>query len=74
MIFWLILQNSTISFELQPENAIWIKSYYFESGDDELQILIPFLDLIKDMNDVRPVEFYLQKFFQGKKFDYLNRD
>ena len=61
----IIVDNSLLSFSLQPENGIPISSYFYDSNDIELKCLCNYL-ITKQTNkyvDVREVnrdEFKLQ--------------
>lgn len=50
----ILLDNSQVSFQLQPDNGIHIRSYY-GGPDDELEQLYPLLQELIDAEDVRPV-------------------
>ncbi|KFD58678.1 hypothetical protein M514_00371 [Trichuris suis] len=51
----LILDNSPVAYRLYPENAIPIKSWYSDPCDIELLNLLPFLDALRFVKDVRSV-------------------
>lgn len=50
----IIIDNSQVSFLLQPDNGIHIRSYH-EGLDDELEQLYPLLQELIDVEDVRSV-------------------
>lgn len=56
----IIIDNSITSFAYQVENGIPITSWYDDPKDEELMELLPFLQKLKDVEDVRP---YLEKTF-----------
>ena len=49
----IIIDNSPISYILQPDNAVPITTWINDKEDCELGKLIPFLSLLKNANDVR---------------------
>ena len=51
----LIVDNSPFSYMFQPENAIPITSWFNDDSDRELDDLLPYLDKLKDTDDVCPV-------------------
>ncbi|CAO2823449.1 unnamed protein product [Amaranthus hypochondriacus] len=50
----LIVDNTPQVFRLQINNGIPIKSWYNDPSDNELMSLIPFLETLTDVDDVRP--------------------
>ena len=51
----IIIDNSPTSYYLQPENALASRSWYDEYADRELFDLMPLLELLSTVHDVRPV-------------------
>ena len=49
----IIIDNSSKSFLLHPENGIKIKSFFNDLNDKELLYLIPILNFLSDVDDVR---------------------
>ena len=50
-----IVDNSPASYILQPENAIPIKTWIDDTSDDQLFQLLPILEYLAQVPDVRPV-------------------
>ena len=50
-----LLDNSAISFILNPENGIFIDSWLGDKKDTGLLDLLPFLDALRFVDDVRSV-------------------
>ncbi|KAJ3024552.1 UNVERIFIED_CONTAM: Nuclear envelope morphology protein 1 [Siphonaria sp. JEL0065] len=50
-----LLDNSAVSFALNPENAIPIETWTHDANDEALFELLPFLDALRFMDDVRSV-------------------
>jgi hypothetical protein len=58
------------SYSSNLENGIPIKSYYGESNDSILPMLVPYLQKLKDIEDVRDVvlkDFFLKEITDIKK-------
>ncbi|KAM3141148.1 hypothetical protein pb186bvf_006753 [Paramecium bursaria] len=68
----IIIDNSITSFQLQPNNAIHIKNFFDDPSDTELFDLMPFLQFVVNIQDVRPVRQYLRKFNKHEQFVYMN--
>ena len=49
----IIIDNSPISYKLQPDNAIPIKSWTGDQSDKELEFLMPLLEKVSTLSDVR---------------------
>jgi len=49
----IIIDNSPFSYMFQPENAIAISSWFDDRADRQLYELLPFLDSLVDVDDVR---------------------
>jgi CTD small phosphatase-like protein 2 len=49
-----IVDNSSISYAIQPENGIPIIPFYDNNKDRELVTLLPFLRELITLSDVRP--------------------
>ena len=57
----LIIDNVCENFEKQPDNGIFIKSWYDDEEDTDLKDLIPFLHkIVKD--DIKDVRIFLRDF------------
>jgi RNA polymerase II subunit A small phosphatase-like protein len=51
----IFIDNSPSSYLFQPENGMPILSWYDDKNDDKLYELIPVLQAMSEVNDVRPV-------------------
>ena len=51
----LIIDNSPQAFGFQVENGVPIESWYDDPTDDHLLRLLPVLDVISEVNDVKPI-------------------
>jgi len=61
----LIVDNSLLSFALQPENGIPISSYFYDPNDIELKCLCNYLiskqtNKVTDVREINREEFKLQ--------------
>lgn len=56
-----IIDNTPMSYSMQPENGIPIISWYNDKNDNELLKLIPILNIISESKDVRSIisEYFL---------------
>ncbi|CAD8167349.1 unnamed protein product [Paramecium octaurelia] len=68
----ILIDNSVNSFMFQPMNAVHILNYFEDKTDQELTLLIPFLKLISQFQDVRPVHEWLFKYAHFDKFEYVD--
>ncbi|CAD8133316.1 unnamed protein product [Paramecium pentaurelia] len=68
----ILIDNSVNSFMLQPMNAVHILNYFEDKTDQELALLIPFLKLLSQFQDVRPVHEWLFKYAHFDKFEYVD--
>lgn len=63
-----LLDNSTSCFGFQVDNGIPIVSWFDDPDDKELLDLLPFLEEMRHVEDVRPIlaqKFEFQKFIEG---------
>jgi len=60
----LIIDNSPQAFGFQVENGVPIESWYDDPTDDHLLRLLPVLDVLSEVNDVKPI---LNRTFELKK-------
>ncbi|XP_054792413.1 uncharacterized protein LOC129298049 [Prosopis cineraria] len=60
-----IVDNSPQVFRLQPDNGVPIESWFDDSSDSCLMSLLPFLETLVDVDDVRPV---IAKKFRAWRF------
>jgi CTD nuclear envelope phosphatase 1 len=51
----LLVDNSPICFEMQPKNGILVESWIDDPSDTGLLDLLPFLEALRFVNDVRSV-------------------
>jgi len=75
----ILVDNSPNSFFLQPENAYHIKNFFDDKTDRELYRLTSFLEKIINVEDVRPIESFRQKYEKKnhnkvQKFIKVNQD
>ncbi|KAI3870630.1 hypothetical protein MKW92_023585, partial [Papaver armeniacum] len=50
-----LVDNCPDNFRLQNDNGIEIQSWYFDQQDEELLVLLPFLERLAGADDVRPI-------------------
>ncbi|CAD8119450.1 unnamed protein product [Paramecium sonneborni] len=67
----IIIDNSLLSFHLNPENGFQIKDFFFDKQDQELEINMPFFIWLSQLPDVRPVANLFQQ-FKSTSSDVLN--
>ncbi|ORY45652.1 hypothetical protein BCR33DRAFT_784407 [Rhizoclosmatium globosum] len=58
-----LLDNSAISFALNPENAIPIETWTHDANDEALFELLPFLDALRFTDDVRSKRMFFNVLF-----------
>ena len=63
----IIVDNSPISYVLHPENGIPILSWFEDKSDRELYDIIPVLEFLSNVPDVRD---FIPKFVKNNKLDY----
>lgn len=68
----IIVDNCAASFKNQPENAIHIKSFFFEENDKELLRLLPFLIFMSSVYDVRQISEWFKVFREGVYINYMD--
>ncbi|CAD8063437.1 unnamed protein product [Paramecium primaurelia] len=68
----ILIDNSVNSFMFQPMNAVHILNYFEDKTDQELPLMIPFLKLLSQFQDVRPVHEWLFKYAHFDKFEYID--
>eukprot|EP01017_Pseudomicrothorax_dubius_P017290 TRINITY_DN1955_c0_g2_i7.p1 TRINITY_DN1955_c0_g2~~TRINITY_DN1955_c0_g2_i7.p1 ORF type:complete len:404 (-),score=84.60 TRINITY_DN1955_c0_g2_i7:11-1222(-) len=68
----IIVDNSENSFAFQPMNAVFIKSYFDDPRDIELEKWTEFLEFLSEVNDVRPVNVWKETFDRMEDIDYLD--
>ncbi|CAD8104978.1 unnamed protein product [Paramecium sonneborni] len=67
----IIVDNSVLSFHLNPENGFQIKDFFFDKQDQELELNLPFFIWLSQLPDVRPVSNLYQQ-FKSTSSDVLN--
>ena len=63
----IILDNNPISYVVNKENGIPIKTWHFDKGDVELVKLIPLFEYLSKVDDVRNV---IKKIVKGNEVDF----
>ena len=63
----IILDNNPISYVVNKENGIPIKTWHFDKGDVELVKLIPLFEYLSKVDDVRNV---IRKIVKGNEVDF----
>ncbi|CAD8198623.1 unnamed protein product [Paramecium octaurelia] len=58
----IIVDNSVVSFHLNPENGFQIKDFFFDKQDQELELNLPFFIWLSQLPDVRPVSSLFKQF------------
>ncbi|CAD8097640.1 unnamed protein product [Paramecium primaurelia] len=61
----IIVDNSILSFTLNPENGFKVKDFFYDIQDKELEQILPFLIWISQLPDVRPVALQYQQFINS---------
>lgn len=64
----IIIDNSPTSYLFQPENSLPCTSWYDDMTDRELNELVPILEKLAIVKDVRP---YLTKIVNDNKVDFM---
>ena len=67
----IIIDNNPNCYILNSENGIPIKSWLNDINDRELIKIIPYLEFLSDINDVRE---FIPKMKNGNVFDYIKAD
>ncbi|KAF1318394.1 Nuclear lim factor interactor-interacting protein hyphal form, partial [Globisporangium splendens] len=70
----LLVDNSPHAFGYQVSNGIPIETWYDDEADDELLNLLPFLESLVDVDDVRPIvekQFQIQKLIDATPDDII---
>ncbi|KAL4495660.1 hypothetical protein ABPG72_014129 [Tetrahymena utriculariae] len=68
----LIVDNSETSFLFQPENAIQISNFFQDDSDRELYRMIPFLQFLSEVQDVRTTKSWMEKYLNQDYIEYIN--
>lgn len=64
----IIIDNSPTSYLFQPENSLPSISWYDDMSDKELNDMVPILEKLAIVKDVRP---YLTKIVTDNKIDFV---
>ncbi|KAL4446924.1 hypothetical protein ABPG74_014896 [Tetrahymena malaccensis] len=68
----LIVDNSETSFLFQPENAIQISNFFQDDNDRELFRMLPFLQFLSEVQDVRTTKSWMEKYLNQDYIEYIN--
>eukprot|EP01017_Pseudomicrothorax_dubius_P003874 TRINITY_DN10661_c0_g2_i2.p1 TRINITY_DN10661_c0_g2~~TRINITY_DN10661_c0_g2_i2.p1 ORF type:complete len:370 (+),score=55.65 TRINITY_DN10661_c0_g2_i2:129-1238(+) len=68
----IIVDNTDSSFRFQPGNAVFIESFYNDPNDTALDDWTELLELLSQVNDVRPLKKWKEKFDQKDVFEYFD--
>jgi len=63
----MIVDDMAIAYTKEPDNGVPISSWKGDKEDKQLEELLPFLELLAKVEDVR---MYLKKFNRGNKIDF----
>ncbi|CAD8203485.1 unnamed protein product [Paramecium octaurelia] len=61
----IIVDNSILSFTLNPDNGFKVRDFFYDKSDRELEFILPFLVWISQLPDVRPVAIQYQQFINS---------
>ncbi|EAS00600.2 NLI interacting factor-like phosphatase (macronuclear) [Tetrahymena thermophila SB210] len=68
----LIVDNSETSFLFQPENAIQISNFFQDDNDRELFRMLPFLQFLSEVQDVRTTKSWMEKYLNQDYIEYIS--
>ena len=69
----IILDDTAQCMKMQPQNGLVIKSFYLDMRDKELIRLMPFLVFLSEMDDLRTVKTWFNKFNDEDHISYTDR-